>query len=199
MILYLPVNNHTGYSGTGFGVYWSMQRAMQLFLGRPGPRQPRVEDDSYSLTTIEFQDKAKRQLVSQLAVQGDWQGGVLFGTVEKDHLTVSLVAPQGPPGTHRPLLMPSLPYLVGWSEAVAAMHGDTVDWWGNWIAAPNSGLPDERLDLTWLARGVQQGLFDEQHVLVVVGILNGGLTCRAYRWEEGQPMAVDFGLGHKTG
>lgn len=170
-----------------------MQRAMQLFLGRPGPRQPWVEDYPYSLTTIEFQDKAKRQLVSYLAVQGAWQGGVLFGTVEKEHLTVSLVAPQGPPGTPRPLLMPSLTYLVGWSEAVTAMHGDTTDWRGNWIAAPNSQLPDERYDLTWLARGAQQGLFDEQHVLAMVGLLDGRLTCRAYRWEEGQPMMVDVG------
>lgn len=176
-----------------------MQRAMQLFLGRPGPRQPRVEDDSYSLTTIEFQEKAKRQLVSQLAVQGAWQGGVLFGTVEKGHLTVSLVAPQGPPGTPQSLLMPSLPYLLGWSEAVTAMHGDSTDWRGNWIAAPNSRLPDERVDLTWLAQGAQQGLFDEQHVLVMAGIHDGVLTGHAYRWEEGQPIAVDSGLGHRAG
>ena len=75
----------------------------------------------------------------------------------------------------------------------------STDWQGNWIAAPNSQLPDERVDLTWLAQGAQQGLFDEQHVLVMAGIHDGVLTGHAYRWEEGQPMAVDSGLGHRTG
>lgn len=174
-----------------------MQRAMQQYLGLPGTQRPQLDSDLLPVSTVEFQSRAKRQLARQLEVLGAWQGGVLFGLLEEGRFTVAVTAPLAPPGLPRPLLMPSASYLLGWSEAVAAMNGEATDWRGNWVAAPDSQMPDERADLTWLTLGAQQGLFDEQHVLVVLGIQEGVLIGRAYRWEEGQPVAVDCLLGNR--
>jgi len=84
-----------------------------------------------------------------------------------------------------------LPYLLGWSDSLYALHGESVDWHGNWIAAPNGQLPDERADLTWLALGAQLGLFDDLHTLVIVGLRNGYLSGRAYSWSDGVPVFLD--------
>jgi len=51
-------------------------------------------------------------------------------------------------------------------------------------------MPDERADLTWLMQGARQGLFDDRHTLVVVGLTNLALTGRAYSWDEEEPVSL---------
>lgn len=69
--------------------------------------------------------------------------------------------------------------------------GADLDWYGNWIAAPDGQMPDERADLTWLAQGARSGLFDNRRMLVIVGLSDLTLTGRAYGWDEGQPVVLE--------
>ena len=139
--------------------------------------------------------------MSHLDVRGDWQGGTLFGEVDGGVLSVRLVTPLGPPAWSQQPLAPHLPYLLGWSDGLYALHGETIDWHGNWIAAPDGQLPDERADLTWLTTGAQLGLFDDLHILVIVGLRDGYLAGRAYGWSDGEPVSLDcdFNSAHHQG
>ncbi|WP_245556544.1 hypothetical protein [Deinococcus aquatilis] len=161
-----------------------MKRALERYLGRPARNSVRKDDEAQVLEAVVFTDSTRQMLIQQLEVKGQWQGGVLFGERTLETLTVHFAAPLGPPAWSGQPLHPHLPYLIGWSDSVSAQHSEALDWCGNWIAAPNSRLPDERLDLSWLQLGVQQGLFDDIHPLVVVGIEDGLLSSRSYLWDE---------------
>lgn len=168
-----------------------MQRAMQVFLNLPDTAQPRGDDELLPLEHVVFTPPARQTLSRQLEVRGHWQGGVLFGTAQAGILSVQVAGPLGPPTWNQQPLKPHLPYLLGWSDSLYAQFGADLDWYGNWIAAPDGQMRDERADLTWLAQGARHGLFDARHPLVIVGFSNLTLSGRAYGWDEGQPMALE--------
>lgn len=166
-----------------------MQRATQIFLNLPGPTQSRQDDELLPLEQVVFTFPARQALSRQLEVHGRWQGGILFGTVSAGVLSVRVAGPLGPPTWHHPL-KPQLPYLLGWTDSLYAQFGPSVDWYGNWVAAPDGRLPDERADLTWLHEGARLGLFDARHTLVVLGLSDLTLTGRAYTWDEEEPVLL---------
>ena len=169
-----------------------------MFLGRSSPPAPSTEDELVPTHAVTFTDPSRRQLRDLLDVRGHWQGGALFGALQGGTLTVRTITPLGPPAWSGQPLTPNMPYLLGWSDSLTSQYGDTTDWYGHWIAAPDGRLPDDRSDLTWLHLGAQQGFFDEFHVLVIVGIVEGYLTGRAYSWEEHGPQQVDCSFEHGT-
>ena len=65
---------------------------------------------------------------------------------------------------------------------------------GNWLAYPDSRLGRVEDDLVWLRRGFEGGLFDGDHVLVVVGWGEGTLDLRAYSADQGEPTALACSL-----
>ncbi|ULH13973.1 hypothetical protein MF271_01180 (plasmid) [Deinococcus sp. KNUC1210] len=132
----------------------------------------------------------RQELSRCLEVKGRWQGGALFGEADFGTLTVRQISPLGPPAWWKGPLTPHLSYLIGWSDSLGRQPGPEVDWAGNWIAAPDSRLPDERVDLNWLRQGVDGGLIDQDHPLLVVGRQGGHLTLRGYIWEESGPVAL---------
>jgi len=147
-------------------------------------------EEAQPLEAVVFTVVVRQTLMSHLDVKGRWQGGTLFGESTLGTLTVRLATPLGPPGWEFQPLLPHLPYLIGWSDSVEVQYGAALDWCGNWVAAPDSRLPDERADLSWLHLGVQQGLFDDIHPLVVVGMEDGRLLGRAYSWDEERPISL---------
>jgi len=171
-----------------------MKRVQQLMLSIPAPVKPRTDDEFLPLEAVSFLPSVLRTLDRQIRVLGRWQGGVLFGELVAGSFTAQLAAPLAPPGWMTTPLAAHLPYLLGWSACIEAQDGHQMDWYGNWISAPDGRLPDPRADLTWLARGGRQGLFDEQHGLVMLGVEDGRLVGRAYRWDEGHPMEVECHL-----
>lgn len=173
-----------------------MQRATRMFLGRSSPPVHTTDDQFLPTHTITFTAVPRHQLRELLDIRGQWQGGTLFGTLMGGTLTVRTITPLGPPGWFGQPLAPSIPYLLGWSDSLAIQYGDTTDWYGNWIAAPDGRLPDERADLSWLHLGARQGFFDEFHTLVIVGITEGYLSGRAYSWGEHGPQQVSCSFKH---
>lgn len=166
-----------------------MKRALERYLGRTLTERVSMDDEGM-LETVVFTRSVCQQLLRQLELRGHWQGGALFGEEMLGTLTVRLAAPLGPPSWSTQPLFPHLPYLIGWSDGVAEQHGASLDWCGNWIAAPDSRLPDERVSLSWLHLGGREGLFDETHPLLVIGIHEGRLCGQAYAWDEDGPVAL---------
>lgn len=167
-----------------------MQRATQVFLKLANPAQSQREEFT-PMEAVAFSALAKQALIRQLDVRAHWQGGTLFGELRNGLLFVRLITPLGPPGWGQQPLTPHLPYVLGWSDSLYALYGDALDWHGNWISAPDSRLPDERADLTWLTLGARMGLFDDFHPLVIVGLRDGYLTGRAYCWIDNEPVSLD--------
>lgn len=161
-----------------------------MYLGRPAAPRVRAESEYQPLEAVLLLPSVRQTLSQVLEVKGRWQGGALFGHTDFGTLTVQLISPLGPPAWWGGPLTPHLPYLIGWSDSLGPLHGPSVDWAGNWIAAPDSRLPDERADLSWLRRGAESGLFDQDHPLVVAGIQEGHLVLRGYAWEEGEPVPL---------
>ncbi|UQN08445.1 hypothetical protein [Deinococcus sp. QL22] len=167
-----------------------MRRATQLYLGRPAVAQTRAESEYQPLEAVLLLPSVRQELSRCLEVKGRWQGGALFGETDFGTLTVRLVSPLGPPAWWGQPLTPHLPYLMGWSDSMETQPGPVVDWAGNWIAAPDSRLPDERKDLSWLQQGAEAGLFDQDHPLLVAGVQEGHLMLRGYAWEEGKSVPL---------
>jgi hypothetical protein len=167
-----------------------MRRATQLYLGRPAVPRPRAESEYQPLEAVLLLPSVRKMLGQFLEVKGQWQGGALFGSSDFGTLTVQGISPLGPPAWWGQPLTPNLPYLIGWSDSVGTQHGAEVDWTGNWIAAPDSRLPDERADLSWLRRGVDLGFFDHEHPLVVAGINDARLALRGYTWDDDEPVQL---------
>ena len=176
-------------------VVLGVRRAMEWYLGRSFTSRTAMDDEE-PLESVVLLPVVQQQLSRQLDVKGRWQGGVLFGEETLGTLTVRVAAPLGPPAWAVQPLFPHLPYLIGWSDSVAEHHGPALDWCGNWIAAPDSRLPDERLELNWLHLGAQQGLFDDTHPLVVLGLQDGRLAGRVYAWAEDGPLLLGGPLGN---
>ena len=175
-----------------------MQRAMQVFLNLPDATRTREDDEFLPLERVIFMPQVRETLLKQLEVRGHWQGGALFGSVSAGTLSVRVVGPLGPPTWQQPL-QPHLPYLLGWSDSLCTQFGTTLDWYGNWIAAPDGRLPNERADLTWLAHGARQGLFDDRHALVVVGLTKLALSGRAYSCDEGESISLECSFDAENG
>lgn len=76
-------------------------------------------------------------------------------------------------------------YVLGWSDCIQAVHGNQLDWVGNWLAAPDSQLRELEEQLSWVRRGGRQGLFDDRHPLVVIGLNEGMFQSRAYTFDAG--------------
>lgn len=167
-----------------------MRRATQLYLGRPAAVQSRTESEYQPLEAVILLPTVRQALSRSLEIKGCWQGGALFGKVDFGTLTVRLISPLGPPAWRGGPLTPYLPYLIGWSDSLEIQPGVAVDWAGNWIAAPDSRLPDERVDMSWLQRGAKAGLFDQEHPLVVAGVQEGHLVLRGYACEEGESVPL---------
>jgi hypothetical protein len=172
-----------------------MRRVEQWFLGFPGPFVPRTDDEYQPVELVQVVPAVRTALSHRVAALGRWQGGALFGELVAGSLTVQAAAPACPPGDQYSPLHIHLPYLLGWSDGLAAHLSTRVDWYGNWIAAPDGRLPAVQTDLDWLAMGALQGLFDDQHILMMLGHEDGVLLGRAYRWDEGIPTCLDCRLG----
>ncbi|THF68071.1 hypothetical protein E7T06_18250 [Deinococcus sp. Arct2-2] len=149
---------------------------------------------------LQFASGARHQLRQQLCAPGRMRGGLLFGSMKEGEgvLEILLASPPGFPwwyaDAEKSVLTVDERYVLGWSDCVAAVHSGQVDWRGNWIAYPDSLLPDVRDDLTWLHLGASQGLFDDFHVLVVVGWEHGRLAGRAYSIDAGDATTLECNL-----
>jgi hypothetical protein len=174
-------------------------RARQRFLGLSPDHRPQSDEDVILPEQVQFASGARCQLRQQLCAPGRLRGGLLFGSLRAGILDVLLASPMGLPWWYTDVddavLTVDERYAFGWSDCVAAVHGEQVDWQGNWIAYPDSSLPDVREDLTWLHLGASLGLFDDYHVLVVVGWEHGRLAGRAYSIDEGDATTLECNLG----
>lgn len=166
-----------------------MHRAARWLLDLPDRRPPQ-EDEGAPIDTVVVELAANAELAARLSVLGRWHGGSLFGMLEDTTLRVLHAAALGPPGWPGQPLTPSLPYLLGLSEAAGSLISPAVDWRGQWLAAPDGRLPERGEDLVWLTLGARRGLFDAHHALLVLGVQEGYLDGRAYIWDEGEPVEV---------
>lgn len=173
-------------------------RARQRYLGLLPDERPTYDEDLIPFEGVAFTREARHFLRRQLSISGRLRGGLLFGAQKGKTLEVMLASSMGYPWWYAdqqqtPLHLDER-YILGWSDCVEALHGGRVDWVGNWLAYPNSTLDDECEDLTWLDLGTKHGLFDDRHVLVVVGWVDGSLTGRAYRYDFGERVYLNCSL-----
>lgn len=174
-------------------------RAQQRYLGLLAAQPPISDEDAVPLECVSFSREARHYLQCQLYAPGRLRGGLMFGSKRGDTLDVRFVSPMGYPwwyadSTSAPLDLDER-YVLGWSDCLEVLHGGEIDWVGNWLARPNSLLGDVAEDLIWLGLGAEKGLFDDRHVLVVVGWGEGALTGRAYAHDLGEFVQISCSLG----
>lgn len=166
-----------------------MHRAARWLLNLPDRQVPH-EDGGAPIETVLLEPAVRTELTTQLSALGRWHGGTLFGVLEDTTLRVLHLAALGPPGWAGHPLTPSLPYVIGVSQAAGTLISPAVDWRGQWLAAPDGRPPERGAELAWLTIGARRGLFDAQHALLVVGLHDGYLSGRAYIWDEGEGVEV---------
>ena len=171
-----------------------MRRLLQI------PETTTTLDDQWlPIQRVQLDPHARKALTERLSAVGSWQGGSLFGRYAGHTLQVPLAFGLAMPGWNGHPLLPSLPFLIGVTEATEAVLDPEVDWVGQWVAAPDGRLPDLRDDLRLLTLGARQGLFTNRCPLLIVGLQEGYLHGRAYIWDEGMPVSVDCPSDLPTG
>lgn len=171
-----------------------LSRAQQRCLNLPGSRRPRSDDEVQPLTHVILSSPAQAFLREQLYASGAYQGGPLFGTRDRGELRVQYAAPAGyacgdSALRQQPLVLDTR-YVLGWSDALAAVSQGELDWVGQWMMYPDRQLAALEHDLAWLRAGLDTALFDEEHVLLVMGWEQGELTTRGYGfdWQTRCPL-----------
>ncbi|UQN10220.1 hypothetical protein [Deinococcus sp. QL22] len=171
-------------------------RAHTRLFAQPS-RSSKELQDLEPITTIMFSPSACTLLTDQLTVKGQSQGGLLFGTSVGETLHVAFASGQGHPWwTSPPPAYPHIDarYTLGWSEAIQATSKGQYDWVGNWLAYSDSRHRELHEDLALLHLGLQDGLFDDRHALVIAGMESGYLYVHAYLYDDGPLQLVANGL-----
>lgn len=169
-------------------------RTQQRYLGLL-PSQPTPTGQDAPLPAfLTFSEGARITLERHLSASGRHRGGPLYGERDGERLHVILASSGGYPWWYadfeESLLTPDERYMLGWNDCVTALYDGRVDWIGNWMAYPNSTLGDARADLAWLDLGYEHGLFDERHVLVVIGYHNDRPMARTYTSVQGEWITI---------
>jgi hypothetical protein len=173
-------------------------RARQRYLGLLPNERPILDEDLVPLERVTLVSAARHSLRRQLYVPGRLRGGLLFGRCRDGTMEVMLATPMGYPWWYSnpsdALLAHDERYVLGWSDCIETIHGGTVDWVGNWLAYPDSTLGAVCQDLTWLHLGVEHGLIDDRHILLMIGWNDGALAARAHSYDFGEwnQLACDF-------
>ncbi|MCD0158221.1 MULTISPECIES: hypothetical protein [unclassified Deinococcus] len=154
--------------------YWSAPSAL------PG-RGTERED----LSVVAISPSVARNLQRQLYSPARLRGGLLFGHQRGETLHIMLASTLGRSAwygkSRKAMLEVDARFTLGWSEALRDILGGTADWMGNWLMYDDSQMHGQRKDGRWFRSGQRLGLFDEGHVLIVVGWEEGCFACRAYR------------------
>ncbi|WP_157448803.1 hypothetical protein [Deinococcus peraridilitoris] len=124
-------------------------------------------------------------LQRQLGLPGRTRGGLIFGHHFQDTLHVLLAGTSGLPWWYkhdeeRGVLDIDARFTLGWSEAVGEVLQGHADWCGNWLIHSDEQLAEAERDAAWFRRGLKLGLFDDRHILMVVGFEEGLFWVRAY-------------------
>ena len=164
-------------------------RAHERYLGFPPSQEALSEEALVPLDNLFLEEPVQRFLQRQLAVPGRWRGGLLFGQARLGTLRVVHASPPAYPsldsGSRESPLHLDPRYVLGWSDCIQAVHGNQMDWVGNWLAAPDSQLRELEEQLNWVRRGGRRGLFDDRHPLVVIGLNEGMFQNRGYTFDAG--------------
>lgn len=166
--------------------YWSASRALAD-----------VEVEREDLTLVAVVPSVVRDLHLHLYSPAWRRGGLLFGHQKGETLHIILATTLGRSTWYdessRVVLGVDDRFALGWSEALQAVLGSSVDWIGNWFMYSDGRMHSERKDQRYFRSGQRLGLFDERHTLLVVGCEDSHLACRAYRRDvsgQGQTEAL---------
>lgn len=156
-------------------------------IGDPIPGAEPVPIKTASLHSV----GAGAALERILSCPGRMQGGLLFGYRDAEDIRIGFASPAGV----RPWHLSADPtdmdagYVLGWMDCLRDAYSitpgaDPIDWIGNWIAYPDGRLHTPEEDHHWFQVGRQKGLFDEEHLMLVVGWQNGQLGWNAYIYDS---------------
>lgn len=183
-------------AATPAGLSSGVSRAQQRYLGLLPPLRARPDAEAQAIEHIAFADSARRSLLQQLYASGTLRGGPLFGEREAGTVTVHFAVPGGYACWSRDVRPDPLDtderYLLGWSDCLARLYGERVQWVGNWIAYPHSQLASVEDDMSWLREGLETDLFNEDCFLLSVGWQQGRLAGRAYGFERALRQLLPF-------
>lgn len=148
-------------------------RAHRRFLGLAGEWSPDLEEGVMPIDTVRLSVQAAQCLHSQLSLPGASRSGPLFGHRDDGTLHVAYVAPAGYVrwADHDPAQPFALDpgYVLGWTDALRTVHGESIDWVGSWLSFPDTLATDQAAEQPLVEQARAEGLFGDDTALLFVG------------------------------
>lgn len=171
----------------GDGDGWtSVRRARRLLLGDVTQSVPKAkESESPTLHTCFLRPEAICDGLHLLQNKSAWRGGVLIGQRQVGELHVCALRPNGPRVPRNTLFTLDASYQLGLSDMLPTAE---LDWQGQWVIAPDNGLPDGETR-EWVAgRGKRLGLIDDDHPILFLAADRHGLAGCPLLWEPEEEL-----------
>lgn len=154
------------------------------------------------LNLVRLSNNVSNFLADQAFSSSYNRGGLLFGYYDEDVLQIVLASSSGSvdwyPAGQREIIDVDNRFILGWSEAMAAVFNSKIDWIGNWFVYNDSLLGDIDRDFEIFHSGVISGIFDDRSILLIVGFSDEGVKIRIYnRLLSGYPRIIPYDLNIK--
>lgn len=144
------------------------------------PYSPQSHQERESLESVVLQPPARDFLASLLSDPIPRRAGLLFGQFNGSALQIHHAVPG--------VLDPFSPfrldqgYALGWADAIAGLTD--LEWVGMWAVHGHRTLPDQRGEEAFLFSAYEQGLVDNDSILLVAGWREGRLAAEALQIAE---------------
>lgn len=148
------------------------------------PHSPRIHPERDRLQGVNLMPAVRDFLTSLLSDPIPQQSGLLFGQFSGSALQVHHAVP----GERGMMVDPSSPfhldrrYALGWADAIAGLTD--LEWVGMWAVHGHRTLPDQRGEEAFLFSAYEQGLVDNDSILLVAGWREGRLAAEALQIAE---------------
>lgn len=148
------------------------------------PHSPQIRQDRESLEAVTVRPPTRDFLVSLLSDPVPRRAGLLFGQFSGSALQVHHAVP----GEQGIVAAPFSPfhldrhYALGWADAIAALTD--LEWVGMWAVHGHRTLPDRQGEEAFLFSAYEQGLVDDNAILLVAGWREGRLAAEALQIAE---------------
>lgn len=136
------------------------------------------------IDTVKLSVQAAQCLHSQLFLPGAFRSGPLFGHRDDGTLHVAYAAPAGYLrwADHDPARPFTLDpgYVLGWTDALRTVHGESIDWVGGWLSFPDTLTADRATEQPLIRQARTDGLIGDDTVLLCIGWNRHEVEVHAY-------------------
>lgn len=163
---------------------FELGRAHRRFLGLAGLWTPDLEDSAMPIDRVILSAHVIKFFQAQLYLPGAYRSGPIFGHRDDGTLHAVFGAPAGylswtDYDPERPFHLDAS-YVLGWTDALQAVHPDPVEWVGTWLSFPDTRMPSAEKAAPLIRQAGDDLLSEYNTALLIIGWNRHELEVQGY-------------------